>query len=761
MMNEFRNHGLTRRGLLAGSGALVVSFSLSGLARGQITQTPQQPTPVPVAPKAPELPGALESDPYLDSWIRIDADGQVTVFTGKAELGQGLKTAIRQCAAEELKIDPMSIKLITADTGLTPNEGFTAGSMSMQNSGTAVRNAAAQVRELLIGQAATKLGVDPGSLHAEAGKIVGGPQPTPYGALVADQMLHVEAQPQSKLTPTDAFTVMGKPLARVDIPGKVTGGVAYVQDLRLDGMLHGRVVRPPSYKATLVKADIEGVGKMPGVVKVVRDGSYLGVIAEGEWQAIKAMRTLARSAKWNETTELPDFAHLPDALRALPIQDGIVADTKTAPTGVTKTFEAWFTRPYQMHGSIGPSCAVGVLADDGTTTVYTHTQGVYPDRDAIAEMLGVDKAKVRCVHTEGSGCYGHNGADDAAADAALLARAVPGKPVRVQFMREQEHAWEPYGPAMVTHLKAGIDADGKIAAWDYELWSNSHGTRPGSAGELVSARYLAKPFPEDPQKLRISSNGSGDRNADPGYTLPQKHVVWHFMADMPVRVSSLRALGAYCNVFSLESGMDELAILAGADPVEFRLKHMDDPRGQDVIKLAAKNFDWAGWKPKAGRGRGFAYARYKNHAAYLAVALEVEVDRDSGFVRVVRVNAAIDSGEIVNPDGIKNQTEGGIIQSMSWTLFEQVTFDKSRITSIDWQTYPIARFGSIPDSIDVAVIGRPGQPFLGTGEAAQGPTPAAIANAIRDAIGVRIHDLPFRPDRVKAAILGELQPNVH
>lgn len=738
---------LSRRQLLAGSGAIVVSFSMIGRLGAQ------EAPAVPEA-KPPTLPGALDKTRMLDSWIQVDADNRVTVFTGKAELGQGVKTAILQCAGEELKIDPMSIHLITADTVLSPNEGYTAGSMSMQDSGTAVRNAAAQVRELLIAAAATKFSVAAETLRAENGQIIGGPQAATYGSLVAGQMLHVEAQPESKLTETGQFQVMGKPLGRVDIPGKVTGGVAYVQDLRLDGMLHGRVVRPPSYHATLADADTAAVEHMPGVVKVVRDGSYLAVVAEKEWQAVKAMRTLARSARWNEPATLPDIAKLPQALQALPAQDGVVADSKTVATGVTKTFEGWFTRPYQMHGSIGPSCAVAQLGGDGVTTIYTHTQGVYPDRDAISQMLGVDKAMVHCIHVEGSGCYGHNGADDAAGDAALLARAVPGKPVRVQFMREQEHAWEPYGPGMVTHFKGGIDANGKIASWEYELWSNNHGTRPGTAGALVSARYLATPFPEDVQKLSISPNGNGDRNADPGYTLPQKHVVWHFLADMPVRVSALRALGAYANVFSMESSMDELAMLAGADPVDFRLKHLDDPRGQDVIKLAAKNFKWSEWKPVAGRGRGFAYARYKNHAAYLAMAVEVEINRDTGAVRVVRANAAIDSGEIVNPDGIKNQTEGGILQSTSWTLYEGVTFDRTRITSVDWQTYPILRFGAVPESVDVDIIGRPGQPFLGTGEAAQGPTPAAIGNAIRDAIGVRLYDLPFTADKVKAAVLG-------
>ncbi|HTJ59281.1 MAG TPA: molybdopterin cofactor-binding domain-containing protein [Devosiaceae bacterium] len=749
-MDDFKKPGgITRRNLLAGGGALVVSFSLTQ-AFGQSENPP--PPPPPTADK-PTLPGALNDDPFLDSWIKIDGKGAITVFTGKAELGQGIKTSIPQCAAEELDVPFDAIKLITADTFVTPNEGFTAGSMSMLNSGTAVRNAAAQIRELLIAQAAVKLGVDPATLHAEDGHIVGAKgEKLAYADVVGNIQLHVNAQPVSKLKATKDFKVMGKAQPRVDIPGKVTGGQAFVQDMRPEGMLHGRVVRPPSYHATLIDADIATVEKMPGVVKVVRDGSYLGIIAEQEWQAVKAMRALARSAKWNEKATLPDINHLPETLKSLAVQDGVVADNKTPAVGVVKTVDATFTRPYQMHGSIGPSCAVGHLVD-GVTTVWTHTQGVYPDRDAIAQLLGVDKPKVRCIHTEGSGCYGHNGADDAAGDAALLAQQVPGKPVRVQFMREQEHAWDPFGPGMVTHIKIGLNAENKMAAWDYELWSNSHGSRPGSAGALVSSRYLSKPFPEDPQKLVITPLGSGDRNADPlGYDLPHKHVIWHFIKDQPVRQSSMRALGAYCNVFSMESAVGEAAILAGADQVEFRLSHVKDPRGIDVINAAAKNFGWTDWKPAEGRGRGFAYARYKNHACYLAIAVEIEVDKNTGKVRLVRANVGIDSGEIVNPDGIKNQTEGGIIQSMSWTLFEAVQFDRTRITSVDWQTYPIARFGSIPDSIDIEIVPRPGQGFLGTGEGAQGPTAAAIGNAIRDAIGKRLYDLPLTPDKVLAAM---------
>jgi len=742
-MDEFREpRGLTRRMLLGGAGALIVSFSLVPQVLAQQAEE-----------EGPALPGALNDTRLLDSWIRIDADGRITVFTGKAELGQGIRTALVQCAAEELEVEPGAITLVTADTGQTPNEGYTAGSMSTPNSATAIRNAAAQVREILINEASLRLEVEPGSLRAEAGAIVGaGGERLTFGELVADNLLHVEAQPTSRLKATPDFKVMGQSVQRVDIPGKVTGGAAYVQDIRMDGMLHGRVVRPPSYRARLVEADTRAARGMPGVVAVVRDGSYLAVVAEQEFQAVKAMRVLARSARWEESPDLPDITRLADELRAMPFQDGVVADSKTAPGAAAKTYEATFTRPYHMHASIGPSCAVGHFVD-GVMTVWTHTQGVFPDRDAIAQMLNLEKAQVRCIHTEGSGCYGHNGADDAAADAALLAHAVPGRPIRVQYMREQEHAWEPYGPGMVTHIKAGIDEAGKIAQWEYQVWSNNHGTRPGSAGSLLSARYLAAPFQLDPQKLNITPNGNGDRNADPGYTLPHKHVIWHFIPDMPLRVSALRALGAYANVFTIESAMDELALLAGIDPVEFRLNHMDDPRARDVITAAAEKFNWAAGRLPEGRGRGFAYARYKNHAAYLAMAVEIEVNRTTGRIRLVRAAAAIDSGEIINPDGIRNQTEGGILQAASWTLYEGVTFDRTRVTSIDWQTYPILRFGGVPDSIDIEIMNRPGEAFLGTGEAAQGPTGAAIANALRDAVGVRLHDLPLHPDKVRAALL--------
>ena len=735
---------LDRRRVLAGGGALIASFALSdGFAQDQS------------APTAPALkpPGSLATAPYLDSWIRIDADGNVTAFTGKAELGQGFKTAFQQIAAEELDVPFAALKVVTADTRLTANEGYTSGSHSMQDSGTAIQNAAAQVRELLIAEAARRLDLGPENLRTENGAVIASDgRRLPYGDLVAGDMLHVQAQPKSKLKDPATFKVMGQPIPRVDIPAKVTGGAAYVQDMRLPGMVHARIVRPPSYSAQLTDCDTGGIEKMPGVVKVLRDGNFLAVVANREFQAIKAMQALSAAAKWKETASLPKQDDLFRILTNLPSQDKTIFEQRNPSVLGQKTIEATYTRPYQSHGSIGPSCAVAQFAD-GTMTVWTHTQGVYPDRQGIAEMLRMPASNVRCIHVEGSGCYGHNGADDAAADAALIARALPGTPVRVQWMREQEHGWEPFGPAMVTKLKASLDDSGTIADWNFEVWSNTHSMRPGGAGSMLAAQHMAKPFAVPEAKPIPLPEGGGDRNAIPIYKFPNAHVVHHFIPDMPLRISAMRALGAYHNVFSIESFMDELAVAAGADAIEFRLKHLDDPRGRDVIAKAAEGFGWRkGQKAPRDRGYGFAFARYKNLAAYCAIASEVEVNSETGRPRLVRAVAAVDSGQVVNPDGLINQIEGAIMQSMSWTLYESVTFDDTRITSIDWQTYPILRFDSVPDSVVVHVINRPGKPFLGSGETGQGPAAASIANAIANATGKRLRDLPLTRRKIKQAI---------
>ena len=721
----------TRREFLRQSGALVVAFTLAPRVHAQ------------AGGGKPALPGSLAKTPSLDAWIRIDSAGAVTVFTGKAELGQGVKTAITQVAAEELDVDFAAIRLVTADTALTANEGFTAGSKSLEDSGTAIRHAAAQVRAILVAEAARRWNVAPEALTVESGTVTGsGGRRAAYGELIAGRDLHVAADPATKLKDPVRFKVMNRPVRRVDIPAKVTGGAAYVHDIRLPGMLHARVVRPPGYGAKLSAVATDAVMRRPGVVKVVRDGDFLAVVADREWTAIRAMRELAAAARWTERASLPDERRLPEVVTSLPAKPIVIHDQRGGASAGARTVEAAYSRPYLAHGSIGPSCAVAHLVD-GKLTVWSHTQGVYPDRAAIAEMLGMPPAAVRCIHAEGAGCYGHNGADDAAADAALIATHVPGRPVRVQWMREQEHAWEPFGPAMVAKARAALDASGRIVDWDYAVWSNTHSMRPGGAGATLAAQHGAKAFtPPAPKPLPLP-DGGGDRNAIPLYAFPAR-VTHHFIERMPIRVSALRALGAHMNVFAIESFMDELAAAAGRDPVEFRLAHLEDTRGRDVVQLAAERFGWARGAPAGtGRGRGFAFARYKNHATYCAIACEVEVDLDTGRPAIGRVVAAVDSGQVVNPDGIRNQIEGAIVQSSSWALYERVAFDASRIRSIDWSTYPILRFDAAPRSVEVHVIDRPGMPFLGAGEAGQGPMSAALANAIAHASGRRIRDLPL------------------
>ena len=737
---------MQRRRFVRASGALIVYFSVAprlGIAQKEAQNVGKTPSQTP-------LPGSLKTEPFLDSWIRIDEKGNVTVLTGKAELGQGIKTALIQVAAEELVVNPAGITLITADTARTANEGYTAGSHSMQDSGTAIRHAAAQVREILFALAAARLNTTTDQITATNGTMRGKEGTTiGYGELVAGQNLHVQATSGGRLRDPAEHVFVGKPWRRIDIPAKVTGGVAYIQDLRLERMMHGRVIRPPSPLAKLREIASEPIEKMPGVTKVVRDGSFLAVVAQREYEAVTAMRALTRAAVWDEAASLPDAQSLYAAFQAFPRENYTILDQGIL-SGSGKTIEATYRRPFQLHGSIGPSCAIAQLEND-SYTVWTHSQGVYPLRNALAEMLAVPKEQIRCIHVEGSGCYGHNAADDVAADAALLARAVPGIPVRVQWMREDEHTCEPYGPPMIMAAKAALDASGNVSEWQYEVWSNTHSTRPGAAGNLLAATHLQQAFTAPPPKPLPQPEGGGDRNAIPLYTFPNARVVHHFIPQMPLRVSALRSLGAYANVFALESFMDELALAAKLDPVEFRLRHMRDERASAVIRRAAERFEWAKYQKRPGRGRGFAFARYKNLGAYAAVAFDVEVQRESGLVRVRRAVAAVDSGEAVNPDGIRNQIEGGIVQSLSWTLAEEVTFDRTRITSRDWGGYPILRFSGVPDSVEVNVIDRPGQPFLGTGEATQGPTAAALANAVADAMGVRIRDLPLSRSRIRAA----------
>jgi len=724
-----------RRRFLAAGGALTLSFAMPAWS----------------APG--ELPKSLDKTPWLDAWIRIEANERITVFTGKVELGQGIKTALLQVAADELRVAPGRLQLVTADTERTPDEGLTAGSNSMKDSGTALRHAAGQVRVRLTELAAARLSIPAANLTLKDGAFIAADgRRVSFGQLVTGQELHVRATPDAPPPAPGPKTAIGKSVPRVDIPPKLTGGRAYIQDLRLPQMAHARVVRPPSQAARLIAVDAAAVLRMPGVLKVVRDGRFLAVIADGEYRAVKAATALARATRWDVAAPLPTYPDIATLVRAQPAQPYPILE-RGVPGAQGQTLRATYTRPFQLHGSIGPSCAVAQLVD-GRYTVWTHSQGVFPLRGALAELLGVKDDTIRCIHLEGAGCYGHNGADDVAADAALLARALPGRPVRVQWMREEEHAWEPLGAAMVVDVAATLDGNGRIADWQYAVLTPSHNQRPGKAGNLLAATHLAKPFAPPVPKPSPQPEGSGDRNAIPYYAIPNARVTHHFQPRMFLRTSALRGLGAYCNVFAIESFMDELARAANADPVAFRLRHLTDPRAIEVVRLAAAKFGWNSYKRPAGttrRGRGFAFARYKNLLAYCALAVEVEVALETGLVRIVRAEAALDCGEIVNPDGVRNQIEGGIVQSTSWTLLEKVRYDAGQMLTLDWGSYPILRFNQVPDSVGVHLIDRPGQPFLGTGEAAQGPAAAAIANAVFDACGLRMRELPLDRQRMRRA----------
>ena len=748
--------GLQRRALLKG-GSLTVLFSLS----------PFVPV-VAQAPAAAVLPGSLNGNRQLDSWLRINADGTVTIFTGKVELGQGILTALTQIVADELDVDRDRLQVVSGDTSRTPNEGVTSGSLSIQDSGTALQFACAEARSLLLGAAAARLGVDAGALEVSDGTVQGpGGKRTTYWEVASDASFRREATAKAMPKSSRQHRLVGQSVQRRDIPAKVTGGEAYVHDLRLPGMVHGRVVRPRAPRARLLEADIAAVQAMPGVLAVVRDGSFLAVAASREEQAIAAALALQAGARWELPGDLPPagvalFTHM----RQQRSVDTVVSEKTNALASATGTtrLASEFTRPFQAHASIGPSCAVAQW-NDGKLRVWCHSQGVFPLRADMAKVLRLPPASITVMHREGSGCYGHNGADDVALDAALLAKALPGTPVRLQWMREDEFGWEPLGSAMTMQLRASLDGSGKVVDWEHQVWSYTHSTRPSDpdGSNLLAGWSLQEPTTPGPSRNIPQPTGGSDRNAVPLYDFAQQKVVNHLLVDLPIRTSALRTLGAYANVFALESFMDELAGAAAMDPVEFRLAHLKDPRGRAVIERAAA---LAGWKktvaadtriarsplaPGVLKGRGIAFARYKNLAVYCCVVADVAVDTRSGVVRVERAWAAVDAGLVINPDGLRNQIEGGIVQSTSWTLYESAPHDQTRLLSRNWPDYRILRFPEMP-TVQVELIDRRDEKPLGVGEGAQGPTVAAIANAVAMATGRRARDLPLNADRIKALL---------
>jgi CO/xanthine dehydrogenase Mo-binding subunit len=703
------------------------------------------------SPAARKLPGSLETNPSLERWLEIGADGTVTVKPGKVEIGQGILTALIQIVAEELDVDVARIRLVPAATTMSPNEGITSGSRSIQESGIALRHAAAEVRELLLGRAAERLGVTLEQLTVKDGVITArsGGSAT-YWELADASLLARDASGEARPKTAAEYTLVGRSIERVDLPAKVRGAPVYVHDLDLPLMAHARVVRPAGPGMTLAALDASEVEAMPGVIAVVRDGSFLGVVAEREEQAIRAARRLARLAQWAGGGRLPGTD--PRYLLTMETEDEVVVEKGAAVTGSgVRSFSAEYSRPHTAHASLAPSCAVARYAD-GRYTVWTHSQGIFPLRADLAAALGVDEQTIEIAHMEGAGCYGHNGADDVACDAVLFARAVPGRPIRLQWSREDEFGWEPFGSPMVVRTAADVGADGRIASWTLNLWSHGHSTRPGGKGgvNLLGAWHLAQPVKAArPGNPPLPAGGS-HRNAAPLYDFENVRVTSHLVRAAPIRVSALRSLGAHANVFAIESFMDELAVAIGADPVEFRLRHMKDARARAVIEKVA---GMAGWRAKeqgdGERGRGIGFARYKNLGCYIAVIVEVGV---AETVRVRRAWCAADVGQVISADGVANQIEGGIVQTVSWTLKERVTYDERTVTSRNWDDYPILTFPEVPQ-VEVALIDRPELPPLGAGEGTQGPTAAAIGNAVYNALGVRLRDMPFTRERLIAAMV--------
>lgn len=723
------------------------------------------PPPLEAAPSQHEASPSLEAHGQIDDWIRLNADGSVTVFSGKVELGQGISTALAQIAADELDLRLERVRVVTADTERSPDEGGTTGSRSLETSGVAIRRAAAAARHHLLSLAFEQLdSLTPAADMPVVDGLIADPKTgrsAAYWDLLAGGRFNRPVPGDARLKHPTAYAVVGAAAQRQDLLGKVCGAPSYAHDMELPAMLHARVLRPPAYRARLIQFDGQALGDLPGVFQVIQEGQFIAIVAEQEAVAVAALEKARAAAEWTRPEDLPAADDTYRDLLRKPAQSHLIVDGVAVDEPIPQslspadTLQATYRRPFQMHASLGPSAAVA-LWQAGQLTVWSHSQAVFTLRGALAQALAIDESAIRVIHVEGAGCYGHNGADDAALDAALVARAIPGRPISLKWTRWDEHAWEPYGTAMVMRLSASLSDAGEIIAWHHDVWSYAHSTRPAvglASSGLLAAWHLARPFaPQAPGPMGGYHAGA-HRNADPIYDLPRKRVLRHAAADSPLRVSALRSLGAYANVFAIESFMDELALAANADPLEFRLRHLSDQRARAVLRAAAEKVDWQTSRQRKhdGEGWGMALAQYKNLQCYCAVIVNLAVDRQSGAIAFKRVVIAADAGQVVNPDGLSNQLEGGFAQAASWTLFEEVKFDARGITSTDWETYPILGFESAP-KIETLILNRPDMPMLGAGEAAQNPTPAAIANAIYAAVGLRLRDIPFTPAKVSASL---------
>ena len=707
----------------------------------------------------------------LDSWLAIARDGTVTVFSGKVDLGTGVETALAQIVAEELDVPFKQIKMISLDTTKAIDQGITAGSRTIERGGPQLRQAAAAARQELLKLAAARLNVPVDTLTVKDGVVsVGGnaAKKVSYGELIGGKQFNVKitatgtgwnmkVAPEVKAKDVKDYKIVGTSQKRIELPAKLTGEFTYAHDVRVPGMLHGRVVRPPTIASKPGNIDESSVKNIPGLVKIVQEGSFVGVVCETEWAAIKAAKALKVS--WSQpTTKMPAdaeeiFTYIKNTKS---LRDQVTVDKGNPDAALwqaTKTYEATYRWPFQLHGMMGPSCAVADVGKD-RATLYTGTQGSFGTRKAVAELLGFPEQNVRVLYREASGSYGRMGSDDVSEDAALLSRAV-GKPVRVQWMRDDEHGWEPKGPAQLDIVRAGVDGQGTIIAWDFADRGFPLTAVSGGGMRLLASRQIG-------MKPTAGGNSNGTAGGGEMYEFENQKcaaplVPWVQADETPLRTGYLRAPGDVARSFASESFMDEIAADLRIDPVQFRMRYLGaNKRGADALIAVTKQARWqerpspapasAGSK---AMGRGVAISNRAD--AICGAVAEVEVDKATGQVTVKRFTLSHDCGLIINPDGLKNQIEGNIIQGVSRALMEEVKFDASGIKTLDWSTYPVIRFPAVPE-IDIVLINRPEMPALGGGEPSSAPIAAAIANAIFDATGVRLREAPFTPERMLAGL---------
>ena len=728
------SYALNRREFLAASGALVVSFALPGNVSAQGF-----------------APAKSLSVGEVDGFLAIGAEGAITVYSGKVDLGTGVRTALMQIAAEELDVPLERITMIEGDTLLTPDQGATTSSVSISRGGVEIRRAAATARAALMAEAARTLGTTTDQLATENGAVVSRAdgRVLPYAKLVGGRNFALKLDPKARVKDLASYKLVGKSVPRVDIPAKVAGTFAYMHDFKVPGMLHARVVRPPTMRGRLSGVDDLAAKKIPGYVRTVRKGDFVAVLAHDEWAAIRAARAL--KTEWANWAGLPDNAKLWDAVRATPVvRDDVTQNVGKAPEALQaapRTLRATFDFAIHTHGSIGPSCAVAQW-QDGKLTCWTASQQTHELRKQLADMFAIKPEGVRCIYLEGSGCYGRNGHEDAAADAALLAKET-AEPVRVQWSREDEHVWDPKGPPTLIDYAAGLDERGNVMAWTSDAYIPQG--QAVSRATLIAADLAG--MPKD-----ASHPGSIQQHLAIQYGFPHIRTVAHRLADTPFRPSWIRTPGRMQNTFGNEVFLDEIAAVSGADPLEFRIRHLNDKRGIEVLQRVAKLANWQPRGKAAARGtgdvvtgRGVSYVKYELVRTYVAAVADVEVNRKTGVVRVTRFHVAHDCGQIINPDGLKNQIEGNVIQTTSRTLVEELQFNRSTVTSRDWASYPILRFPEVPD-VAIDLINRPAEAPWGAGEPTTAVVPSAISNAVYDAVGVRLRSVPFTPAKVLAEL---------